>query len=143
MPQIKIKDTKTGNWKSITISQGEFNSLCDLNESKTTKGKLLKTIEALNINPESKTFLESILNYSIDIGSTFVKVGGKVIKILHVVCARFPKALIGALIGLIIGGMLTKIPILGWVISWVAVPLAITVGVVLGAQKDLVDKKLQ
>jgi len=142
MPQIKISEPKTGQWKTITISQGQFQSLHDLNEGTSTHDKLLVTIENLDASPEIKSFLETALNYTIDISGTIIKVGRKIVDIILGVYKHFPKATIGSVIGLTIGILISKIPLLGWALNWIITPLATVTGTVIGAKSDLEDKDL-
>ena len=142
MPQIKIQEPKTNQWKDITISQGQFKALHDLNEGKTLQDKLLRSIENLDTTSDVKSFLESVLNYTINAGGTIIKVGKKVVEIIFSIYKNFPKALLGAVIGLVIGSIISKIPLLGWVLSWVVTPLATIAGAMIGAKKDLEDKNL-
>jgi hypothetical protein len=142
MPRIKVKEPKTNQWKNITISQAQFKALHDLNEGKTVQDKILKSIEDLDTTPETKSFLESVLNYTINAGGTIIKVGKKVVEIILSIHKHFPKALLGAVIGLVIGSIISKIPLLGWVLSWVLTPLATVAGAMIGAKKDIADKNL-
>jgi len=142
MPQIKIREPKTDQWKTITISQKQFQSLHDLNEGSTSKDKLLYSIEKLNINPDIKSFLETVLHYTIDVGGTLIKVGEKIVEIILSIYKHFPKALLGAIIGLVIGVIISKIPLLGWALNWILTPLAIIAGAVIGAKSDIADKDL-
>lgn len=142
MPQIKVREPKTEEWKAITISQRQFQSLHDLNEGTTTQAKLLKNIEKLNTTPEMKSFLEMVLNYTIEIGSTVIKVGKVIVKIILNLYKNFPKGSIGLIVGFTIGKIISSVPILGWALQWVVVPLATVTGAAIGAKSDMSDKDL-
>ena len=142
MPQIKIKDTKTDEWKTITISEKQFKSLHDLHQSETTHDKLLLGIENLNVDNKTKSFLESVLNSTIDVGGTIINIGKKIIEVILYIVKKFPHGAIGAILGYLLGHIIASIPILGWVLKWVVVPLATITGAALGAKMDLSDKNL-
>ena len=143
MPKIKIREPKTDEWKTITISQTQFQALHDLNKATTTHDKLLSSIESLDgISPELKSFLEKILNYSIEIGSTIIKVGKSIVSLIMNLYKNFPKATLGLVVGFIIGEIISNVPILGWALQWLIIPLSTIAGGVIGAKSDLADKNL-
>ena len=142
MPQIKIKEPKTDQWKTIRITETQFQSLLDLNTATSKHAKLLSEIEKLNTSTDIKKFLETVLNFTIDVSNKIIKVGSKIIEIIISVSKHFPKATIGLVVGLVIGKIISKIPILGWALNWVITPLSAIVGVAIGAKNDLEDKDL-
>ena len=142
MPQIKIQEPQTDQWKTITISQKQFQSLHDLNEGGTPHDKFLISIEKLDTTPEVKTFLENVLNYTILVGDTLVKVGKKIVEVIFTISEHFPKALMGAIIGLVIGNIISKIPLLGWALGWILTPLTTIAGAIIGGKKDIKDKDI-
>jgi len=142
MPQIKIKESETNEWKTIIITQKQFQSLHDLSEATTNHDVLLKEIENLNTTPEIKSFLETVLNFTIDAGGKIIKVGSKIIELIIGISKNFPKATIGLIVGLVIGKIISKIPILGWALNWIITPLTAIVGITIGVKNDLEDKDL-
>ena len=142
MPQVKIQEPVTGQWKSITISQVQFQALHDLNDGLRPQDKILSSIEKLDTSTEIKTFLETTLNYTISVGDVVIMVGQKIVEIILSVYKHFPKALLGTIIGLVVGKLISKVPLFGWVLGWILTPLAVIAGAVIGGKKDIEDKEL-
>lgn len=142
MPQVKIQEPKTDTWKTITISEEQFNALHDLNEGKTSKDKILLDIQNLNTSSEIKSFLELVVTYTIKISGTIIHIGKKVVHIILYLIKNFPHTLIGTIIGYVIGSILSEIPLLGWVLAWVIVPLSTLIGAGFGAKVDLSHKNV-
>jgi len=142
MPQVKIQEPVTGQWKTITISQVQFQALHDLNDGLRPQDKILSSIEKLDTSTEIKTFLETTLNYTISVGDVVIMVGQKIVEIILSVYKHFPKALLGTIIGLVVGKLISKVPLFGWVLGWILTPLAVIAGAVIGGKKDIEDKEL-
>jgi len=142
MPQIKIREPKTDNWKTIIISQKQFQALHDLNKSSTTRDELLKSIENLDTSPELKSLLETILDYTIEAGGTLINVGKSIVSIILNLYKNFPKGSLGLIVGFTIGKIISNVPILGWALKWLIVPLSTITGAAIGTKSDIEDKDI-
>lgn len=142
MALVQIIDPKTNSWKSINISDEQMNSLNTINDIAIEDSQINSYIDNLNISPEIKVLLDSLLNYSMKVGDLILNIGRKIVEVILYFVQNFPNMIIGTIIGFTIGSIISSIPILGWALGWLILPLSTALGMGMGLKVDLKDKEL-
>lgn len=142
MALVQIHNTKTNTWKSVDISKEQMESLNTINDILIEDNQINSYIDSLNISPETKVVLDSLLNYSMKIGDLILNIGRKILEIILYFVQNFPNMIIGTIIGFTIGSIISSIPILGWALGWLILPLSTALGMGMGLKVDLQDKKI-
>jgi hypothetical protein len=142
MALVQIHDPKTNTWKSVEISSEQMESLNTINDIVIEDNQINSYIDNLNISPEIKVVLDSLLNYSMKIGDLILNIGRKIVEVILYFVQNFPNMIIGTIIGFTIGSIISSIPILGWALGWLILPLSTALGMGMGLKVDLQDKKL-
>ncbi len=142
MAVVQIHDPKTNTWKSIEISNEQMKSLNTINDIVIEDNQINSYIDNLNISPEIKVVLDSLLNYSMKIGDLILNIGRKIVEVILYFVQNFPNMIIGTIIGFTIGSIISSIPVLGWALGWLILPLSTALGMGMGLKVDLQDKKL-
>ena len=140
MALVQIKNIQTGEWETIDISEEQFNSFNKINEEATSTDKLKNYIDNLNISPEMKAMLDSILNLTIKVGEMIVNIGRKIIEVVIYIVQQFPNMVMGTIIGFILGTLISSIPILGWIFGPIVIPALTFIGATYGLSFDMTDK---
>ena len=142
MAVVQVQDTKTGEWKSVDITDKQMESLNKINEKIIDDNQIHSYIDNLNVTPEIKAVLDSLLNYSMKIGDLILNIGRKIAEVIIYFVQNFPNTIIGTIIGFTIGTIISSIPILGWALGWLIVPLSTALGTGMGLKVDMQDKTL-
>jgi hypothetical protein len=142
MALVQIHDPKTNTWKSVEISNEQMESLNTINDIVIEDNQINSYIDNLNISPEIKVVLDSLLNYSMKIGDLILNIGRKIVEVILYFVQNFPNMIIGTIIGFTIGSIISSIPVLGWALGWLILPLSTALGMGMGLKIDMQDKKL-
>ena len=142
MALVQIQDPKTGEWKSVDISDEQMVSLNQINDTVIEDNQINSYIDNLKIAPEIKAVLDSILNYSMKVGNLILNIGRKIVEVIIYFVQNFPNMIIGTIIAFTIGIIISSIPILGWALGWLILPLSTALGMGMGLKVDMQDKKL-
>jgi len=142
MALVQIHDPKTNSWKSVNISDEQMESLNTINDVVIEDSNIHSYIDNLNISPEIKVVLDSLLNYSMKIGDLILNIGRKIVEVILYFIQKFPNMIIGTIIGFTIGSIISSIPVLGWALGWLILPLSTALGMGMGLKVDMQDKKL-
>lgn len=142
MALVQIHDPKTNSWKSVEISNEQMESLNTINDVVIADKQVNSYIDNLNVSPEIKVLLDSLLDYSMKIGDLILNIGRKIVEVILYFVQNFPNMIIGTIIGFTIGSIISSIPILGWALGWLILPLSTALGMGMGLKIDLQDKKL-
>lgn len=129
-----------GKWESINISQEQLDGFSKINEEILTKDKIKKYIDNMDISPEVKVFLNSVVNVTFKIGEMVYNIGKKIVEILIYLVKEFPNMSMGLIIGFVIGTLISSIPFIGWLFSAIIFPAALFTGGVAGLYYDISDK---
>jgi len=129
-----------GKWESINISQEQLDGFSQINEEILTKDKIKKYIDNMDISPEVKVFLNSVVNVTFKIGEMVYNIGKKIVEILIYLAKEFPNMSMGLIIGFVIGTLISSIPLIGWLLSPIIFPAALFTGGVAGLYYDISDK---
>jgi nucleoside permease NupC len=104
--------------------------------------EIKKSIDGLNISADAKQFLYTFSKATIQAGEFVLKIGRKIIDFVCMVYREHPGATFGLIFGAIAGFLIAAIPIIGFVLGPLFTPIAMALGLVVGAVDDLKDKEL-
>ena len=143
MPVAQMHDPKTNTWKDVELSDEQIESIKTINETVINNKKINSYIDNLEISPELKVVLDTLLNYSIKVGGLLLNIGRKIVEVLIYFIQNYPTMITGAIIGFTIGTIISSIPILGWLLGWLILPLSTALGMGIGLKIDLEDKGIE
>ncbi len=143
MPLVKMHDAKTNTWKEVEMSDEQIESLKTINDVVIDNKQINAYIDNLQISPELKVVLDTLLNYSMKVGDLLLNIGRKIVEVIIYFIQNYPNMITGAIIGFTIGTIISSIPLLGWALSWLILPLSTAIGMGMGLKIDLQDKGLE
>ena len=134
---IKAKHPDTGGDISLDVpllNEQELNSLA---EEQAPRDRVLRMLENLDLNAETKLFLSKLLDYSITVGGVLVRLGKKVLEIALFVASRLPLLTFWTVLAAVVAFLISQIPILGSILSAFLAPVLIFAGLVKGFYEEL------
>lgn len=113
-----------------------------LNSQSFTRKQVHRIIDNMSVSADAKSILNSIVDTSIQVGEKIIQIGKKIFEIVIELLKAYPKASMGAVIGLLVGGLISAIPIIGFIVGSLVQPLLPALGLAVGWMQDLGDDAL-
>jgi hypothetical protein len=114
-----------------------------LNSQSFTRKQVHRIIDNMSVSADAKSILNSIVDTSIQVGEKIIQIGKKILEIVIELIKAYPKASIGVVIGLILGGLISAIPVVGFLFGWLLQPLLPALGMAMGWMQDFNDDALK
>lgn len=140
--KIEVQDSqgKTHLLEAQGLDEATIESL----SSQTyTRRQVRQMIDNMNVSAEAKTLLSTIADTAIQVGEKIIQIGKKILEFVIELVKSYPKATFGVVLGLILGGLVTAIPIIGFLFGWLLQPLLPALGLALGWKSDIKDESLK
>lgn len=134
---IKALHPDTGAEISLDVPVLKEQDLNLLAEEQSPRNRVLRMLENLDLNAETKVFLSKFLDYSITVGGVLVRLGKKVLEIALFVASRLPLLTFWTVLAAVVAFLISQIPILGSILSAFLAPLLIFAGLVKGFYEEL------
>ena len=134
---IKALHPDTGAEISLDVPVLKEQDLNLLAEEQSPRNRVLRMLENLDLNAETKVFLSKFLDYSITVGGVLVRLGKKVLEIALFVASRLPLLTFWTVLAAVVTFLISQIPILGSILSAFLAPLLIFAGLVKGFYEEL------
>ena len=134
---IKALHPDTGAEISLDVPILNEQDLNLLAEEQAPRDRVLRMLENLNLNAETKLFLSKLLDYSITVGGVLVRLGKKVLEIALFVASRLPLLTFWTVLAAVVAFLISQIPILGSILSAFLAPVLIFAGLVKGFYEEL------
>lgn len=134
---IKALHPDTGAEISLDVPVLKEQDLNLLAEEQSPRNRVLRMLENLDLNAETKVFLSKFLDYSITVGGVLVRLGKKVLEIALFVASRLPMLTFWTVLAAVVAFLISQIPILGSILSAFLAPLLIFAGLVKGFYEEL------
>lgn len=139
MALVSIVNSHSGQEKVVEMTDEHIEGFKNINEESVSSDKIKNFIDNLNVSAETKVILDSLYNFTINVGEAIVHIGRKIVELIIYFANKYPSVVIGGLIGFIIGSIISSIPVIGWAIGWIVTPLATVLGLAAGLITDLGD----
>ena len=91
---------------------------------------------------DAKKILSAILDTSLKVGSTIIKIGQRIIELVLYIAKQFPNTTFGLILGIFLGLLVSSIPFIGAIFGTVLMPLAAAFGLASGYLQDIRDQSL-
>lgn len=134
---IKALHPDTGEAISLEVPLLNEQDLNSLAEEQAPRDRVLRMLENLDLNAETKLFLSKLLDYSITVGGVLVRLGKKVLEIALFVASRLPLLTFWTVLAAVVAFLISQIPILGSILSAFLAPILILAGLVKGFYEEL------
>ena len=134
---IKALHPDTGETISLDVPLLNEQDLNLLAEEQAPRDRVLRMLENLDLNAETKLFLSKLLDYSITVGGVLVRLGKKVLEIALFVASRLPLLTFWTVLAAVVAFLISQIPILGSILSAFLAPVLIFAGLVKGFYEEL------
>ena len=134
---IKATHPDTGADISLDVPLLNEQDLNLLAEEQAPRDRVLRMLENLDLNAETKVFLSKLLDYSITVGGVLVRLGKKVLEIALFVASRLPLLTFWTVLAAVVAFLISQIPILGSILSAFLAPVLIFAGLVKGFYEEL------
>ena len=134
---IKALHPDTGEAISLEVPLLNEQDLNSLAEEQAPRDRVLRMLENLDLNAETKLFLSKLLDYSITVGGVVVRLGKKVLEIALFVASRLPLLTFWTVLAAVVAFLISQIPILGSILSAFLAPVLIFAGLVKGFYEEL------
>ena len=134
---IKAKHPDTGADISLDVPVLNEQDLNSLAEEQAPRERILRMLENLDLNAETKVFLSKLLDYSITVGGVLVRLGKKVLEITLFVASRLPLLTFWTVLAAVVAFLISQMPILGSILSAFLAPVLIFAGLVKGFYEEL------
>lgn len=134
---IKALHPDTGEAISLEVPLLNEQDLNSLAEEQAPRDRVLRMLENLDLNAETKVFLSKLLDYSINVGGVLVRLGKKVLEIALFVASRLPLLTFWTVLAAVVAFLISQIPILGSILSAFLAPILILAGLVKGFYEEL------
>lgn len=134
---IKALHPDTGEAISLDVPLLNEQDLNLLAEEQAPRDRVLRMLENLDLNAETKLFLSKLLDYSITVGGVLVRLGKKVLEIALFVASRLPLLTFWTVLAAVVAFLISQIPILGSILSAFLAPVLIFAGLVKGFYEEL------
>ena len=134
---IKAKHPDTGADISLDVPVLNEQDLNSLAEEQAPRDRILRMLENLDLNAETKLFLSKLLDYSITVGGVLVRLGKKILEIALFVASRLPLLTFWTVLAAVFAFLMSQIPVLGAVLGAFLSPVLIFAGLVKGFYEEL------
>ncbi|KAA1193935.1 hypothetical protein F0M18_00365 [Pseudohalioglobus sediminis] len=141
--QVKATHPETGETITVEISEKQYSDLEELKKDRTSRSKLQSYIDNLDIPADAKNLISRILDISISIGSTIIRLGQRIIEFVVYIVSRFPNATFGVIFGLLLGALVATIPLVGSLLGAFVMPISAAFGLASGYMDDIRDNALK
>lgn len=140
--KVEAVNPRTKEKISMRLSAGEAAKLRDLDKERVSENQLDAFLDQLKQSKATQAMLTELKKVTVLAEGQTIQLGRRVIEIAVALQQQFPCATFGVIVGLVVSILVTAIPILGTVISGVVTPVAVIVGLAVGAGFDIRDKAL-
>ena len=134
---IKALHPDTGEAISLDVPLLNEQDLNLLAEEQAPRDRVLRMLENLDLNAETKLFLSKLLDYSITVGGVLVRLGKKILEIALFVASRLPLLTFWTVLAAVFAFLISQIPVLGAVLGAFLSPVLIFAGLVKGFYEEL------
>src|SRR5690606_32094335 len=125
-------------------AEGLDESTIDALSSQTyTRRQVRQMIDNMNVSADAKSLLNKIAETAIQVGERIIHIGKKILEYVIELVKSYPKATFGLILGLVLGGLVTAIPVIGFLFGWLLQPLLPALGLALGWKADINDSALK
>ncbi len=107
-----------------------------VNSTERSDAQILGRIDSLNLSADAKALLSDLLKFGVEVGSTVLRIGRKVLDFVLSLIQQFPKLGFAVILAAVLAALLSMVPLLGGLLSPVLTPLALALGVSWGALKE-------
>jgi hypothetical protein len=104
--------------------------------------RIREIIDQLDVSADAKSSIYAVSRVTVKVGRTVVRIGRKILDVIVKLFEEYPNAGFGAIFGAIVGYLISTIPVFGQIIGPVVTPIFISLGLVIGAIKDISDSSL-
>jgi hypothetical protein len=136
-------ESETGEPKTFVIPDDRLSDIEAIANQSLPPSRLDAYIDQLEISADFKVMLTKIAKVTVQIGSTLLRAGQKIIELALFIVERYRNATFGIIFGLLLGTIASTIPILGVVLGAFVQPVAAIIGGMLGYIDDLRDENLR
>lgn len=134
---IKALHPDTGEAISLEVPLLNEQDLNSLAEEQAPRDRILRMLENLDLNAETKLFLSKLLDYSITVGGVLVRLGKKILEIALFVASKLPLLTFWTVLAAVFAFLISQIPVLGAVLGAFLSPVLIFAGLVKGFYEEL------
>lgn len=140
--QVKARDPVSGRVYSYDAKGLTSTFIASMAKLDFSESGIKDVIDNLNVSADVKSILFSMSKATIQVGRTVVRIGRKVLDIIVGFFKEYPHVGYGLLLGALLGGLLSSIPVIGWLFGPLLTPAFLAFGVATGAIQDISDMKL-
>ena len=134
---IKALHPDTGAEISLDVPVLNEQDLNSLAEEQAPRDRVLRMLENLDLNAETKVFLSKLLDYSITVGGVLVRLGKKILEIALFVASKLPLLTFWTVLAAVFAFLISQIPVLGAVLGAFLSPVLVFAGLVKGFYEEL------
>ena len=107
-----------------------------VNSTERNDAQILGRIDSLNLSADAKALLSDLLKFGVEVGSTVLRIGRKILDFVLSLIQQFPKLGFAVILAAVLAALLSMVPLLGGLLSPVITPLALALGLSWGALKE-------
>lgn len=141
--EVKAKHPETGETITIDISEEQYSELEPLTTERTSRSKIEAAIDNLNLSADAKHIISSVLDVTVSVGSTIIRLGQKIVEFVVFLVSKFPNATFGLIFGLLLGALISAIPLIGSLLGMFFLPISAAFGLASGYMEDIRDNALK
>ncbi len=141
--EVKGKHPETGETITIDISEQQYSDLRVLAKDRASRSKIEVAIDNFDLSADAKHLISKVLDVTISVGSTIIRLGQKIVEFVTFLLSKFPNATFGLIFGLLLGALVSAIPFIGSLLGMFLLPVAAAFGLANGYREDVRDNALK
>ncbi len=140
---VRGVNLETGQEFEKVADQLDANFLKSMAIFDLAEHEIQSVINNLTVSADVKALLFKMSKVTIKVGDFVLKIGLKILEFVCTIYKQYPNATFGLIFGAIAGLLISSIPIIGFILGAIVTPIAMALGLLLGANEDLRDRELE
>lgn len=112
--------------------------VADLNTALPLR-KISEQIDRLPLSADIKALLLDLAKVTVNVGTTVLKIGAKILTVVFDIIGQFPNAVFGLVVSVCVGMLVASVPLIGGLLAPFLLPLMVAFGLAKGAIADLAN----